>query len=106
MPVGSCVMQMSHNVKMDAEVISCWKSPTSLGYDKYAFGVKKALAGPRRDLGASTLCDEEEGALSILESSQDARQHPRESQDTGTKELQNAVGAAPQRKIPCHRRTT
>ncbi|KAJ1152607.1 hypothetical protein NDU88_005382 [Pleurodeles waltl] len=72
---------------MDADVISCWKSPTSLGCDKNAFCIKMALAIPRRDLRASTLCEEEEGALGTLESPQDARQHPRESQDMGTKEV-------------------
>ncbi|KAJ1120019.1 hypothetical protein NDU88_008202 [Pleurodeles waltl] len=100
------MQSMSHDVKMDADMISCRKLPTSLGYDKVVFCIKMALAGTRRDLGASTPCEEEEGALSTLESPQDARQHPRESQDTGTKEVQNANGAALQRRVPRRRRST
>ncbi|KAJ1174589.1 hypothetical protein NDU88_006409 [Pleurodeles waltl] len=70
------MQRMSHDVKIVADVISYWKSPTSLGYDKSAFCINMALDGPRRDLGASTLCEEEEGALSTLESPQDASPHP------------------------------
>ncbi|KAJ1089155.1 hypothetical protein NDU88_002306 [Pleurodeles waltl] len=90
---------------MDADVISCWKMPTSLGCDKCAFCIKMALAGPSGDLEASTLCVEEEGALSTLESPQEVRQQPQESQDTETKEVQNAVGAALQRRVPRRRRS-
>ncbi|KAJ1125972.1 hypothetical protein NDU88_004385 [Pleurodeles waltl] len=72
-PAGSCMMQkISDGVKIFADMISCWKSPTSFGYDKSAFCIKMALDGSRRDLGVSTLCEEEEGALSTLESPRDA----------------------------------
>ncbi|KAJ1088549.1 hypothetical protein NDU88_001706 [Pleurodeles waltl] len=83
-----------------------WIHSTSLGSGKVAFCVKMALSVLWRDLGASTLCEEEEGALSTSESPQSTREHPRESQDTGTKEVQNAVGAARQRKVPSRRRST
>ncbi|KAJ1203329.1 hypothetical protein NDU88_007116 [Pleurodeles waltl] len=64
------------------------------------------LDGPRRDLWDSTLYEEEEGALSTLESPQDASQHPQEPQDPGSKEAQNAVDAAQQKKVQRRWRTT
>ncbi|KAJ1163125.1 hypothetical protein NDU88_003588 [Pleurodeles waltl] len=100
------MQKMSHGVKIVADKILCWKSPTSLGYTKRVFCIKMALDGPRRDLGAATLCEEEEGALSTLESPQDTSQHPQESQDLGSKEVKNAVDAAQQKKVPRRRRTT
>ncbi|KAJ1114980.1 hypothetical protein NDU88_003209 [Pleurodeles waltl] len=107
MPAGSCIMQkMSHGVMIIADEISCWKVPTSLGYDKSTFCIKMALDGPRKDLGASTLCGEEEGAHNTLESPQDTSQHAQELQDLGSKEMKNTVDAAQQKKVPRHQKTT
>ncbi|KAJ1193670.1 hypothetical protein NDU88_002966 [Pleurodeles waltl] len=100
------MQKISHGVKIIADEISCWKSPTNLAYNKSAFCVKMVLDGPRRDLGASPLCEEEDGALSTLESPWDASQHPQELQDPGSKEVQNVVNAAQQKKVPRNRRTS
>ncbi|KAJ1203638.1 hypothetical protein NDU88_007422 [Pleurodeles waltl] len=100
------MQKMSHGVKIVADEISCRKAPTSLVYDKSVFFIKMALDGPRRDLGTSTLCEEEEGALSTLESPQDASLNHQIQQDRGSKEVQNAVDAAQQKKVPRRRRTT
>ncbi|KAJ1159502.1 hypothetical protein NDU88_000009 [Pleurodeles waltl] len=97
---------MFHGVTIAADEILCWTVPTSLGYGKSAFFIKMVLDGPKRELGASTRCEEEEGALSTLESPQDASQHPTKLQDLGSKEVQNAVDAAQQKKVPRRRRTT
>ncbi|KAJ1102685.1 hypothetical protein NDU88_000129 [Pleurodeles waltl] len=100
------MQKMSYGVKIVADMISCWKAPISLGYDKSVFFIKMALDGPRRDLWASTLGEKEEGARSTLESPQDASQHPQKPQDPGSKEVQNVVDAAQQTKVPRCRRTS
>ncbi|KAJ1211241.1 hypothetical protein NDU88_006602, partial [Pleurodeles waltl] len=58
------------------------------------------------DLGASTQTEEAEGAPNTGGNPQMTRQHPRRSQDTGTKKVQIVVAAALQNKVPCHLRTT
>ncbi|KAJ1150635.1 hypothetical protein NDU88_003425 [Pleurodeles waltl] len=98
--------KMSHVVKIVEDEILCWKAPTRLGYNISAFFIKMVLDGPRRDLGDSTLYEEEEGVLSTLESPQDASQLPHKPQDLGSKEVQNAVDSAQQKKVPRHRTTT
>ncbi|KAJ1195213.1 hypothetical protein NDU88_004494 [Pleurodeles waltl] len=100
------MQKMSHGVKIVVDEISCWKAPTSLGYGKNAFFIKMPLDGPRRDLGASTLCEEEEGALSTLESTQDVSQHPQKLQDLSSTKVQNLVEAAQRKKVPRRRSTT
>ncbi|KAJ1106737.1 hypothetical protein NDU88_004137, partial [Pleurodeles waltl] len=55
----------------------------------YAVCIKEERPGPRRDLRVSTQTEETEGALSTSESSQKTRQHPQESQNMGTKEMQS-----------------
>ncbi|KAJ1142268.1 hypothetical protein NDU88_008595 [Pleurodeles waltl] len=97
---------MSHIELLDAGCLHRWIPLASLGSSKYAVCIKNELPGPRRDLGVSTQTEETEGALSTSDSPQKTRQHPRESQNTGTKKMQSAVVAALHWKVPRRRRTT